>query len=68
MKFRHCMKYYPIVIDTGEKIQGSQGGKDEKTGFLDLIFYYEVPESKMEEVKRKFEFIKNRTSTSTVTV
>lgn len=68
MKFRHCMKYYPIVIDTGGKVQGSQSDKDDKTGFLDLIFYYEVPEGKREEVKSKFEFIKNRPSTSPVTV
>lgn len=39
MKFRDCMKYYPIVIDTGEKVQGSQSDKDVKTGFLDLIVY-----------------------------
>ena len=33
------MKYYPIVIDIGEKVQGSQSDKDVKTGFLDLIVY-----------------------------
>lgn len=68
MKFRDCMKYYPIVIDTGGKVHGSQRDKDVKTGFLDLIFYYEVPEVKREEVKSKFKFIKNRPSTSSVTV
>jgi hypothetical protein len=27
---------------------------DPKTGLLDLLVYYEVPEGKREEVKRKF--------------
>jgi hypothetical protein len=57
-----------IVINTGGKVHGSQRDKDVKTGFLDLIVYHEVAEGKREEVKRKFEFIKNRPSTSTVTV
>jgi hypothetical protein len=33
---------------------GSQRDRDPKTGFIDLLVYYEVPEGKREEVKQKF--------------
>jgi hypothetical protein len=54
-----------IVIDTGGKVHGSQRDRDTRTGLLDLLVYYEVPEGKRDEVKRKFEFIKNKPSSST---
>jgi hypothetical protein len=53
-----------IVIDTGGKVHGSQRDRDTRTGLLDLLVYYEVPEGKRDEVKRKFEFIRNKSSTS----
>ena len=35
-------------------MHGSQRDRDPKTGLIDLLVYYEVPEGKREEVKRKF--------------
>lgn len=32
---------------------------------LDLLVYYEVPEGNRDDVKRKFEFIRNKPSSST---
>ena len=49
-----------IVIDIGGKIHGSQRDKDSRTGLLDLLVYYEVPEGKRDEVKRRFEFAKSK--------
>jgi hypothetical protein len=54
-----------IVIELNGKVHGSQRDKDVKTGLLDLLVYYEVPEGKRDEVKRKFDFIKNKPSSST---
>jgi hypothetical protein len=42
-----------IVISNNGKVHGSQRDRDSKTGLLDLLVYYEVPEGKREEVKRK---------------
>ena len=44
-----------IVIEYNGKVHGSQRDRDPKTGLIDLLVYYEVPEGKREEVKRKFE-------------
>ena len=54
-----------IIIDIGEKVHGSQRDRDTRTGLLDLLVYYEVPEGKRDELKRKFEFIRNKPSSST---
>jgi|SRR5215217_3695357 len=43
-----------IVIEYNGKVHGSQIDRDPKTGIIDLMVYYEVPEGKREEVKRKF--------------
>ncbi|HET9805996.1 MAG TPA: hypothetical protein VFP49_03720 [Nitrososphaeraceae archaeon] len=44
-----------IVTEYGGKVHGSQRDRDPKTGLIDLLVYYEVPEGKREEVKRKFD-------------
>ena len=43
-----------IVTEYNGCIHGSQRDRDPKTGLLDLIVYYEVPEGQREEVKEKF--------------
>ena len=43
-----------LVRDYNSKIHGSQRDRDPKTGLLELLVYYEVPEGKREEVKQKF--------------
>jgi hypothetical protein len=49
-----------IVTEYNGKVHGSQRDRDPKTGLLDLLVYYEVPEGKREEVKKKFSnYIKN---------
>jgi len=53
-----------IVIELNRKVHGSQRDRDARTGLLDLLVYYEVPEDKRDEVKRKFEFIKNKSSST----
>ena len=53
-----------IVSEYNGKVHGSQRDRDPRTGEIDLLVYYEVPEGKREEVKRKFEnFTKNNTIT-----
>lgn len=52
------------VIDTGGKVHNSQRDGDTRTGFTWLV-YYEVPEGNRDDVKRKFEFIRNKPSSST---
>ena len=42
-----------VVRDSEGKLHGSQRDRDPKTGLLDLLVYYEVPEGKREEVKIK---------------
>jgi hypothetical protein len=47
-----------IVRDLGGKVHGSQrGNRDPKTGLIDLLVYYEVPEGKREEVKQRFDIL-----------
>jgi hypothetical protein len=49
-----------IVTEYNGKVHGSQRDRDPKTGLIDLLVYFEVPEGKREEVKQKFElFSKN---------
>ena len=52
-----------IVIGLNGKVHGSQRDRDSRTGLLDLLVYYEVPEGKRDEVKRRFEFIKTKSAT-----
>ncbi len=51
-----------IVIELNGKVHGSQRDRDSRTGLLDLIVYYEVPQDSREEVKRRFEVIKKTPS------
>lgn len=51
---------FDIVIQLGGKVHGSQRERGIKTGLLDLLVYYEVPEGKRDKVKTRFEFIKNK--------
>jgi hypothetical protein len=51
-------KRYEVLLDLirnhNGKVHSSQRDRDTKTGMLDIIVYYEVPEGQREEVKRKF--------------
>ena len=38
----------------------AQRDRDSKTGLMDLIVYYEVPQGQREEVKQKFDNIRNQ--------
>ena len=57
---KDVQKQYEILLDIirnhNGKVHGSQRDKDVKTGMLDIIVYYEVPEGQRQEVKRIFEF------------
>ena len=44
-----------MVTEYNGKVHGSQRDRDPKTGHIDLLVYYEVPQRQREEVKRKFE-------------
>jgi hypothetical protein len=44
-----------IVTEYNGKVHGSQRDRDPKTGLIDLLVYYEVPQGMREEVKRKFD-------------
>lgn len=49
-----------IVTEYGGKVHGSQRDRDPKTGLIDLLVYYEVPEGKRDIIKQKFNsFVKN---------
>jgi hypothetical protein len=68
---RYIQKQYEIlsdiVRDYNGKVHNSQRDRDPKTYLLDLLVYYEVPEGKREEVKRKFEnFSKNQAIATTL--
>jgi len=43
-----------IVSEYNGRLHGSQRDRDPKSGLIDLLVYYEVPEGKREEVKQKF--------------
>ena len=43
-----------IVSEYNGKVHGSQRDRDLRTGEIDLLVYYEVPEGKREEVKQRF--------------
>jgi hypothetical protein len=44
-----------IVTEYGGKVHGSQRDRGPKTGLIDLLVYYEVPEGQRDEVKQKFD-------------
>ena len=46
-----------MVTEYGGKVHGSLRDRDPKTGIIDLLVYYEVPEGKREECKQKFNTI-----------
>ena len=56
---KEIQKKYEILSDIvtgyGGRVHGSQRDRDPKTGLIDLLVYYEVPEGKREEVKKKFD-------------
>jgi hypothetical protein len=53
-----------IVTEHGRRVHSSQRDIDSKTGLMDLIIYYEVPQGQREEVKQKFNNIRNEIVTS----
>jgi len=46
-----------IVTEYQGKVHGSQRDRDPRTGEIDLLIYFEVPEGKREEVKQRFNSI-----------
>ncbi len=48
-----------IISEANGKVHGSQRDRDTKTGLIDLMVYYEVPEGKRDEVKQKFSDFRN---------
>jgi hypothetical protein len=51
-----------IVTEHNGKVHGSQRDRDPKTGLIDLLVYYEVPQGQRDEVKRKFDsLVRNHT-------
>ena len=46
-----------VVSEYNGKVHGSQRDRDPKTGFIDLLVYYEVSEGKRDEVKRKLSML-----------
>ena len=54
-----------IVTEHGRRVHGSQRDIDSKTGLMmDLLIYYEVSQGQREEVKQKFNNIRNEVVTS----
>ena len=53
-----------IVTEHGRRVHDSQRDIDSKTGLMDLLIYYEVPQGQREEVKQKFNNIRNEIVTS----
>jgi len=53
-----------IVTEHGRRVHGSQRDIDSQTGLMDLLIYYEVPQGQREEVKQKFNNIRNEIITS----
>ncbi|HEX7257761.1 MAG TPA: hypothetical protein VF242_06855 [Nitrososphaeraceae archaeon] len=43
-----------IVSEANGKVHDSQRDRDPKTGLLDLLVYFEVPDGKREECKQRF--------------
>ena len=53
-----------IVTEHGRRVHGSQRDIDSKTGLMDLLIYYEVPQGQREEIKQKSNNIRNEIITS----
>ncbi len=53
-----------IVTEHEKRVHGSQRDIDSKTGLMDLLIYYEVHQCQREEVKQKFNNIRNERVTS----
>jgi hypothetical protein len=53
-----------IVTEHGRRVHGSQRNIDSKTGLMDLLIYYEVHQGQREEVKQKFNNIRNEIVTN----
>lgn len=53
-----------IVTEHGIRVHDSQRDIDSKTGLMDLLIYYEVPQGQREEVKQKFYNTRNEIVTS----
>ena len=43
-----------VIVEYGGKVHGSQRDRVPKTGLIDLLVYYEVPEGQREIVKQQF--------------
>ena len=43
-----------IVTEYNGKVHGSQRDRDPRTGEIDLLVYYDVPEGKREECKQRY--------------
>ena len=53
-----------IVTEHERRVHGSQRDIDSKTGLMDRLIYCEVPQGQREEVKQKFNNIRNEIVTS----
>ena len=53
-----------IVTEHERRVHGSQRDIDSKTGLMDRLIYCEVPQGQREEVKQKFNNIRNEIITS----
>ena len=54
-----------IVTEHERRVHGSWlRDRDSKTGLMELLIYYEVPQGQREEVKQKFNNIRNEIVTS----
>ena len=50
-----------VIVEYNGKVHGSQRDRDPKTGLIDLLVYYEVPQGQREEVKQKYQnFTRNQ--------
>ena len=49
-----------IVTEHERRVHGSQRDIDSKTGLMDRLIYCEVPQGQREEVKQKFDNIRNQ--------
>jgi hypothetical protein len=42
-----------VITEYNGRVHGSQRDRDPKTGLIDLLVYYDVPQGQREEVKQK---------------
>jgi hypothetical protein len=43
-----------VITEYNGKVHGSQRDRDPKTGLIDLLVYYEVPQGQRDQVKQRF--------------